>query len=146
MDDQFYERLARIEAIQSEMQTQLAEIRTGLKADQAETRAEQADIRKEQAAMQTTLALHGEQLSRIKGTLGRLEPMIIRILSDMSELHGQLKKAPTARDFGHLEGRLDEISARLPVPLAYQPPENRRQGGSGGGDRASAVPVPHHRP
>ena len=64
--------------------------------------------------------------SDIKATLARLEPLLIRIVEEVGEIKGRMNDAPTARDFGRLEGRLDEISRRLPVPLAYQPPEGKR--------------------
>lgn len=66
-----------------------------------------------------------QDVADIKGTLARLEPMIIRILSESAETRGQLRDAPTARDFGRLEGRVDALESRLPVTLAYQPPQPR---------------------
>ncbi|CAK0768218.1 hypothetical protein CCP2SC5_430025 [Azospirillaceae bacterium] len=59
------------------------------------------------------LAQHGEEISEIKG--------------DIREIKGRLVDAPTARDFGRLEGRVQEISTRQPVTLAYQTPTDRQR-------------------
>lgn len=58
----------------------------------------------------------------LKTTLGQLMPMLMRILEGQAELRGRIADMPTARDFVRLEGRVAEMSERLPTPLAYQPP------------------------
>jgi len=74
------------------------------------------------------LAAQGETLTDIKSTLGQLMTLLVRMGTDIGELRGKASDAPTARDFGRLEGRVDAIEARQPVTLAYQPPQPPRQG------------------
>ncbi len=80
------------------------------------------------AKIEATQAAHGVQLADIKVTLSQLVQMMARI-------DGRLQDAPTSRDFGRLEGELSQIgqrildlNSRLPVPIAYSPPEPRRAG------------------
>lgn len=40
----------------------------------------------------------------------------------VARLEGRVSDMPTARDFGRLEGRLEEMSARLPTVVGYTPP------------------------
>jgi len=100
MDDDVKQRLAAIEAKQDAQAGQL----TRLEVIQDAMRATQADI---------------------KGTLGQVMSLLMAMSSDVSEIKGKIADMPTARDFGHLEGRVDELSARLPVTLAYQAPGQR---------------------
>ena len=70
----------------------------------------------------------GQRMERGFAELGqRMEHGLAEVKADVAEVRGRMSDAPTARDFGRLEGRLDEISRRLPVPLAYQPPEGGRK-------------------
>lgn len=61
-------------------------------------------------------------ISDIKASLGQIMGLLVRISTEVGELRGKASDAPTARDFGRLEGRVDAIEARQPVTLAYQPP------------------------
>jgi hypothetical protein len=61
-------------------------------------------------------------IADIKSVLGQLVPMIARIESRIADM-------PTARDFGRLEGRVAEMSERLPTMIGYNPPEPRRAAG-----------------
>lgn len=58
----------------------------------------------------------------IKATLGRLEPVLMTILQGQARLEGRISDMPTARDFGRLEGRLEEMSRRMPTTIGYSPP------------------------
>lgn len=55
------------------------------------------------------------KLDQIIGILGQQGERIARI-------EGQLAAAPTSAEFHELRGRVEEISRRLPTPIAYQPP------------------------
>lgn len=66
-----------------------------------------------------------ETIHDIKAMLAQMLPVLVKLSADMGELKGQSKDTPSARDFGRLEGRLDALEARMPVALAYQPPEPR---------------------
>lgn len=109
------ERLARVEALQIAQGEQLAR--------QGEQLARHGEMLARQGE---TLTRHGEQLSGIRSLLGKLETMIVKIMESQARIEGRIEDMPTARDFGHLEGRVDEIGRRQPVTLAYQPPEPRR--------------------
>lgn len=65
----------------------------------------------------------------IRSTLSQLMTLLVRVSADIGEIKGRIADAPTARDFGRLEGRLDALEARQPVTLAYQTPSERRSGG-----------------
>lgn len=65
-------------------------------------------------------------VAEIKGTLARLEPMILRMVEQQARIDGRLEEMPNARDFGRLEGKVEEMARRLPIPLAYTPPEEKR--------------------
>jgi hypothetical protein len=67
----------------------------------------------------------------IKAMLSQFLPMLVKLSEDMAEIKGRAIGAPSARDFGELSGRVEEISRRQSVTLAYQPPEPRRTGGGG---------------
>ena len=54
----------------------------------------------------------------IKATLARLEPMIIKLVSDVADIKGRLADMPSSRDFGKLEGRIAEQSSILQVAIA----------------------------
>lgn len=58
----------------------------------------------------------------------RMNEMSAR-LSELSErvarVEGRISDMPISHDFGRLEGRLDEISRRLPIPVGYVPPETQ---------------------
>ncbi|MEI8393098.1 MAG: hypothetical protein WCF85_00080 [Rhodospirillaceae bacterium] len=109
------ERLARIEGILA--------VQGELLAKQGEQLARQGE---QLAKQDQQFARQDEQLIAIRATLGRLEPMIIKIMESQARLEGRVEGMPSARDFGHLEGRIDEISARQPTTLAYQSPKPRR--------------------
>lgn len=61
----------------------------------------------------------------VKATLAQMIPVLVKMSADMGELKGQSRDTPSSRDFGRLEGRLEALEARMPVALAYQPPEPR---------------------
>lgn len=61
----------------------------------------------------------------VKATLAQMLPVLVKMSADMGELKGQSRDTPSSRDFGRLEGRLEALEARMPVTLAYQPPEPR---------------------
>jgi hypothetical protein len=111
MDDAANDRLSRIDATQAVQAEQLADIKTQL------------------GDLKTTQAEQGEQLAEIKGILGRLEPMIVKVLENQARLDGRMSEAPTARDFGRLEGRVEALEGRQPVTLAWQQPPQRQAGG-----------------
>jgi hypothetical protein len=54
-------------------------------------------------------------ITDIKGTLATLMQICTRIDARLSDM-------PTARDFGRLEGRVAEMSERLPTTIGYNPP------------------------
>ncbi|CAK0748335.1 conserved hypothetical protein [uncultured Gammaproteobacteria bacterium] len=68
----------------------------------------------------------------------KLDLILTRIAAldgNLREIKGRIAGMPTARDFGHLEGQIEQIgqrildiNARLPVPIAYAPPERRAAG------------------
>lgn len=58
----------------------------------------------------------------IKAALSQLTPMLVRIMEEIAGIKGRLADAPTARDFGRLEGRVAEMSERLPTTIGYRPP------------------------
>lgn len=94
----------------------------------AEIKATQAAHGETLASLKGTQTAQGETLSDIRTTLGQIMGLLMRMGSDIGELRGKAADAPTARDFGRLEGRVDAIEARQPVTLAYQPPQPPRQG------------------
>ena len=63
-------------------------------------------------------------VGEIRGTLTRLEPMIIKILEAQAEMRGEMRG-----QFDQIGQRISDINARQPVTLAWQPPEQRRAGG-----------------
>ena len=75
--------------------------------------------------IKTTLGHIMGMLSKVDARFDRLEAGQADLKADLAELKGRMNDAPTARDFGRIEGRLDEISNRLPVSIAYQPPGKR---------------------
>jgi hypothetical protein len=67
----------------------------------------------------------------IKTTLARLEPMILKIMEGQARVEGTILGMASAAEVAELRGRVEEISRRQSVTLAYQPPEPRRTGGGG---------------
>lgn len=72
--------------------------------------------------------------AEIKSTLAHFEPMLTKILDGQSSLNermarieGRMSDMPTARDFGRLEGRVAEMSERLPTTIGYAPPPGRKR-------------------
>lgn len=57
-------------------------------------------------------------------TLAVIQTEQRRQAETLGELKGRIAEMPTARDFGHLEGRLEEISRRLPTTIGYTPPKS----------------------
>jgi hypothetical protein len=43
---------------------------------------------------------------------------------ELAEIKGRITDMPTARDFGRLEGRVQEMSERLPTTIGYTPPRS----------------------
>lgn len=66
-----------------------------------------------------------ETMHDIKGALSQMLPVLVKLSADVGEMKGQSRDTPSSRDFGRLEGRLEALEARMPVALAYQPPEPR---------------------
>ncbi|MSP89691.1 MAG: hypothetical protein EXQ92_12920 [Alphaproteobacteria bacterium] len=58
------------------------------------------------------------RLNEMNGRLSELSERVARV-------EGRITDMPISHDFGHLEGRLDEISRRLPIPVGYVPPETQ---------------------
>ena len=67
----------------------------------------------------------------IKTTLARLEPMILKIMEGQARVEGTILGMASAAEVAELRGRVEEISRRPSVTLAYLPPEPRRTGGGG---------------
>lgn len=86
-----------------------------------------ADLKRDVAEIKSDVAGLKREVAEIKSTLARLEPMILRILEMQARLEGRIADMPTARDFGRLEGQVEEMARRLPIPLAYTPPEEKRR-------------------
>jgi len=84
------------------------------------------------------LARIEDKVDRLSEGLGKLTELVTRLIGEVGEIKGRIADAPTARDFGRLEGEISQIgqrildlNSRLPVAIAYAPPEPRRAGGTG---------------
>lgn len=82
-----------------------------------ETNGRLARIETMQARQDAAIEHMQRDIADIKALLGQLLPMIAR-------LEGRLADMPTARDFGRLEGRVAEMSERLPTTIGYTPPRS----------------------
>jgi len=70
-----------------------------------------------------------EKTDRLMEGMSRMTDLLMRLVGDVSEIKGRIADVPTARDFGELKGRVEEISRHQGVTLSYQPPEARRAAG-----------------
>ncbi|MBF0561438.1 MAG: hypothetical protein HQL37_05330 [Alphaproteobacteria bacterium] len=91
-----------------------------LKAGQAELRAGQAELRTGQDALRTGQDALREEL---KAEIRHVSDRLIRV-------EARLEDMPTARHFGAIEGRLDEMSRHLNSALVYVSPPPKRGHGS----------------
>lgn len=69
-----------------------------------------------------------QDVADIKSSLSQLLPMIVKTMETMARLEGRMSDMPTARDFGRLEGRVAEMSERLPTTIGYTPPRSASGG------------------
>ena len=56
-----------------------------------------------------------------------MDARLHQVEREVSELRGRAADAPTASEFGELRGRVEEISRRQSVTLAYTPPDDGRK-------------------
>ena len=98
MSDTADDRLARVEAGQTDM-----------KASQAEMKASMADMKATQAEMKVSMTDMKATQADIKATLARLEPMIVRVIEGQAASNERLAR---------LEGRIEEQSSMLQLVVA----------------------------
>lgn len=53
----------------------------------------------------------------------RQADQIASLRADVARIDGRTTDMPTARDFGRLEGRVDEMGQRLPTMIGYASPK-----------------------
>lgn len=53
----------------------------------------------------------------------RQSDQIAGLRVEVARIDGRITGMPTARDFGRLEGRVAEMSGRLPTMIGYAPPK-----------------------
>lgn len=64
----------------------------------------------------------------IKGTLARLEPLLIRMMDSQSEMREEIAelKGEIRGEMRQVSARISDLNARLPVAVGvYQPPDKR---------------------
>lgn len=81
------------------------------------------DIQAEQRRQADGLGRQADQLGRQADQLGRQGDPIAGLRAEVARIDGRISDMPTARDFGRLEGRVAEMSERLPTMIGYAPPK-----------------------
>ncbi|HEY0837305.1 MAG TPA: hypothetical protein VGE72_25555 [Azospirillum sp.] len=62
------------------------------------------------------------KLDMLISVVGRLDAKVNALAEDVAELKGRNTHLPQPAEFYELRGRVEEISRRLPTPIAYAPP------------------------
>jgi len=83
--------------------------------DRMERRFEQVERRFEQV---------DRRFEQIERRFERSEENTMALRGEVAEIKGRIADMPTARDFGRLEGRVQEMSERLPTTIGYTPPRS----------------------
>ena len=76
---------------------------------------------KDMAEIKATLSNHGERIGSIKATLARLEPLIVRGLENQAEMRGEMRG-----QLDQMGQRISDVNARIPLPIGYAPPADRK--------------------
>lgn len=81
------------------------------------------DILAEQRRQADHLEQHAGQLRQQTNQLERQADQIAGLRAEVARIDGRISDMPTTRDFGRLEGRVAEMSERLPTMIGYVPPK-----------------------
>lgn len=132
MSNEIIERLVRLEAGQTRLEAGQAKLEAGqakLEARQTKLEAGQARLETRMEAglarLEGRLDKHDAALKDIKDSLSQVLPLLIKIVEGQARTDERLAHMPQPEEFYELRGRVEELSRRLPVTLAYQQPAPR---------------------